>query len=115
MSRLFIELYLDEDVDVLLAALVRARGFSARTTVEAGRRGTGDEQQLEYAAAENLTLLTHKRADFEALARRWLSTGRTHAGILIAVRRPVHDIARRLLVILNDVTAEEMQNQIRYF
>ena len=27
MSRLFIELYLDEDVDVLVAGLIRARGF----------------------------------------------------------------------------------------
>ena len=28
MSRLFIELFLDEDVDVLVADLVRARGFN---------------------------------------------------------------------------------------
>ncbi len=27
MNQLFIELYLDEDVDVLIADLVRARGF----------------------------------------------------------------------------------------
>ena len=35
MSRLFIELYLDEDVDVLVADLVRARGFKVTTTQEA--------------------------------------------------------------------------------
>jgi hypothetical protein len=34
MSRLFIELYLDEDVDVLIADLVRARGFRVTTTRE---------------------------------------------------------------------------------
>ena len=38
MSRLFIELYLDEDVDVLVAGLTRARGFQTITTQEAGRK-----------------------------------------------------------------------------
>jgi hypothetical protein len=32
VSRLFIEFYLDEDVSVLVADLVRARGFIASTT-----------------------------------------------------------------------------------
>ncbi len=31
MTNLFIDLYLDEDVSVLVADLVRARGFSALT------------------------------------------------------------------------------------
>lgn len=113
--RLFIELYLDEDVDVLLATLARARGFSVQTTVEVGRRGTTDEGQLAYAAEQRLTLLTHNRDDFERLAREWLAAGSHHAGILIAVRRPVHEIARRLLVILNRVTAEEIDDQMLYF
>jgi len=115
VPRLFIELYLDEDVDVLLATLVKARGFSARTMAEVARLGAADDRQLEYAAEQNLALLTHNRADFEELARDWLASGPTHAGILIAVRRPVHDMARRLLALLNDVTADEMENQVRYF
>jgi hypothetical protein len=32
MSRIFIELYFDEDVDVLIAQFVRARGFVVVTT-----------------------------------------------------------------------------------
>lgn len=36
MSGLFIRLYLDEDVDVLVAEMVWAHGFDALTT---GRRG----------------------------------------------------------------------------
>ena len=37
MTTLFIELYLDEDVNVLVAALLRARGFTALTTREVGQ------------------------------------------------------------------------------
>ncbi len=36
MNRLFAELYLDEDVSVLIAELLRVRGFTAQTTQEAG-------------------------------------------------------------------------------
>jgi hypothetical protein len=114
VSDLFIRLYLDEDVDVLVARLVRARGFEAVTTAEAGNLGHTDVGQLEHAGAHGLAMLTHNRVDFENLAREWLAAGRSHAGIIIAVRRPAYEIARRLLTILNQVTADEMRDQIRY-
>lgn len=72
MNRLFIELYLDEDVDVLIAQLMRARGFVVVTTQEAGQLRNNDAEQLAYAISQHKTLLTHNRADFEALARRIL-------------------------------------------
>jgi hypothetical protein len=52
--------------------------------------------------------------DFEALARTYFAAGQPHDGIIVAVRRPPWEIARRLLRILSSVTAEEMQNQVRY-
>jgi hypothetical protein len=36
MNRLFIEVYLDEDVNVLVADLIRARGFSLTTVRDEG-------------------------------------------------------------------------------
>lgn len=114
MSGLFIALYLDEDVDVLLADLVRARGFAATTTQEAGQRVNDDPTQLAYAVSQQKTLLTHNRADFEALSQQYFDEAKPHFGILIAVRRPVYDLARRVLLILNAVTADEMANQVRY-
>jgi len=114
VSGLFIELYLDEDVSILLADLLRARGFIAVTTQEAGQAGQNDAAQLAYAANWRRVLLTHNRADFEALARQYFSLGQTHNGIIIAVRRPPYEILQRLLIILNRVTGDEMVNQLRY-
>ena len=114
MSSVFIELYLDEDVDVLLADLARARGFFVSTTVEAGRRGTSDVEQLAYATSRQITLLTHNRVDFENLAQECFDAGRMQFGIIIAARRPVYDLAKRVLAVLNAVTADEMQNTVRY-
>ena len=114
MNRLFVELYLDEDVDVLVADLVRARGFKATTTQEAGQIQSSDAEQLAYAVKQQASVLTHNRVHFEAQAREYFAAGRTHYGIIIAVRRPVYDLVQRLLIILNNVTADEMQNQISY-
>ncbi|MBI3302323.1 MAG: DUF5615 family PIN-like protein [Deltaproteobacteria bacterium] len=114
MSRLFIELYLDEDVDVLIADLVRARSFPALTTQEAGQTGKGDAEQLAYAGDQQKTILTHNRTDFESLAQQYFAARQAHYGIIIAARRSPYEIVRRLLTILNQVTADEMENQLRY-
>jgi uncharacterized protein with PIN domain len=114
MSQLFARLYLDEDVSVLLAALLRSRGFEAVTTREAGNGGASDDRQLAYAADRGLVLLTHNRADFERLASQYFRDGLRHAGIVIAVRRMPHDILRRLLALLNQTTADEMVNNVWY-
>ncbi|MFN2512504.1 MAG: DUF5615 family PIN-like protein [Pyrinomonadaceae bacterium] len=114
MSRLFIALYLDEDVSVLVAELLRVRGFNVETTQEAGRKNTSDEEQLAYAAGQYSALLTHNRDDFTRLAQRYFATGRKHYGIIIAVRRPAHEVAKRLLTILNQTTGDEMEDQVFY-
>lgn len=114
MNELFIELYLDEDVDVLVADLLAARGFVATTTTEAGNKGKPDDEQLAIATAAQQTILTHNRVDFEELAAEYFDQGKDHCGIIIAVRRPAQEIAQRLLIILNNVTADEMKNQVRY-
>ena len=114
MSRLFINLYLDEDVSVLIATLMRSRGLSATTTIEAGNGGHSDAVQLAFAAQRQLAILTHNRADFERLAAEYFEQNRPHAGIIIAVRRTPYEIARRLLTLINNVTADEMDNQVMY-
>src|SRR5215510_2648454 len=114
MSRLFVELYLDEDVDILVADLVRARSFQATTTQEARQTGKSDAEQFAYAVTQQKTTLTHNRIDFETLVQKYFTTGQMHYGVIIAVRRSPYEIARRLLTVLNQVTADEMRNQVRY-
>ena len=96
-----LRVYLDEDVDVLLARLLGARGFDCVTASELGHLGWTDEQQLEWSAAEERTLITHNRVDFENLARQWWSRSKAHAGIILAVRRAnSNELLRRVLPIL---------------
>ena len=50
-DRIFSHLYLDEDVSVLIAALLRPHGFDVLTTREAHNFGQSDSFQLLFAAA----------------------------------------------------------------
>jgi len=52
--------------------------------------------------------------DYEDLAEEYFTAGRTHYGIIIAVRRLPYELARRLVSLLNSVTADEMENQLVY-
>ena len=111
MSDIFIHVYLDEDVDVLISNLLRSRGFNA-TTTQAGQRGKSDAEQLEFATNLGAAILTHNRTDFESLAQAYFNTNKSHSGIIIVVRRPYTEIVRRFLLILDSTTADEMDNQI---
>jgi predicted nuclease of predicted toxin-antitoxin system len=114
MSSSFIRLYLDEDVNVLVADLLKARGFDTLTVRDASQLQASDEDQLAYAVNQKRALVTHNRSDFEELIQTYFDTERKHYGVILAVRRPPQEIAKRLLTILNQVTAEEMENQVRY-
>jgi predicted nuclease of predicted toxin-antitoxin system len=114
VSSLFIRLYLDEDVNVLVADLLKARGFDAITARDAEQLQVSDAEQLAYAISQARTLVTHNRTDFEALIQTYFEAEQMHDGVILAVRRPPQEISQRLLVILNQVTADEMRNQVRY-
>ncbi|MEM9216846.1 MAG: DUF5615 family PIN-like protein [Cyanobacteria bacterium P01_F01_bin.150] len=114
MNSLFICLYLDEDVNVLTADLLRARGFDVITTRDAKQLHATDAEQLAYAISQSRTLVTHNRIDFEELVQIYFDSGQTHYDVIFAVRRPPQEIAQRLLAILNQTTSDEMQNQVRY-
>lgn len=113
-DRLFARLYLDEDVHVRVARIVRSHGFMARTTRSEDMLGANDAKQLAFASDQGMVLVTHNRTDFEDLARRYFEEGRSHSGIICAVRRPPRECARRLISLLNDRTAAEFVNQLLY-
>lgn len=106
--------YLDEDVSVVAAVILRARGFEAVTARESGQLGRSDSEQLAFGARAGRVLLTHNRVDFERLHRDWLEAGRPHAGIIIARRRAPRDLVARVGRLLTRLAADELKNQLLY-
>lgn len=114
MTGLHVRLYLDEDVSVVVARILLSHGHQATTTLTAGRLGSSDSDQLEFATSRHQVIVTHNRIHFESLAQEYFAQGRDHAGIIIAVRRTPSELAKRLLAILDQRTSDEMCNQVVY-
>jgi predicted nuclease of predicted toxin-antitoxin system len=115
MSR--IRLYIDEDAaERAVVEGLRRGGVDAITVLEAGRAKDTDEEQLAFAANEARVVYTFNVDHFSRLHRDFLSSGREHAGIVVIPRQrySTGEKIRRLLSLVDDVTAEEMKNRLEY-
>lgn len=112
--KLFASVYTDEDVSNLVATLLRNRGLDVLTTIEAGMMGHSDVEQLSYASAHNRCLLTHNRVDFETLHLALISEARQHSGIIVIPQKNAYDIAKRVGVLLDSLTSDEVFKQLLY-
>jgi Domain of unknown function (DUF5615) len=93
---------------------LRTRGFDLFSSHDADMLGKSDDDQMLYAVSLHRAIVTHNRADFELQHRKFLEQGLSHYGVIIAKRRRDAEVVAKLLILLNDVTAEEMENQLRY-
>lgn len=115
IEHLSIRLYTDADVTSDLAPALRRRGYVAESAVEAGSIQVSDEAQLVYAAERGMAMLTYNARDFIPLAKNWYLAGREHGGIIISEQfsqRQFGELLRRVLRLLDSLTAEEMRNRI---
>ena len=108
---LFIRLYLDEDVHKRLAIALRLRQFDVVSVSELGRKGLSDAAQLSLASEAGRALFTYNAADFLKLHLDWHARGETHAAIILSDQLSLSETLRRLLRLLNYVTADEMRGQ----
>ena len=113
-DELFITIYLDEDVHVLVAVLLLQGDCQAVTARDADQLGKSDPEQLDYASRHRMAIVTHNRGDFETLHRQCLATGQTHAGILIGMDNRPYTLARRILAAQDMYNVDEMRNQLLY-
>ncbi len=115
LAELYIHLYFDEDVPLGIVRNLRTRGFDVLSAHEVQMRHQPDDEQMLYAVSHHRAIVTHNRADFELRHRQFLEAGLKHYGVVIAKRRREdREVVARLLKLLDSITAEEMENQLRY-
>lgn len=107
-----ISLYLDEDVRVLLAEVLRNRGYKAVHVLDRGRTGKSDEEQLAYAVKNKAAILTHNVRDYILLARSYAAQGKNHYGIIVSEQIPFNELLRRTLKFLSSNTQALIRNRI---
>jgi Domain of unknown function (DUF5615) len=112
-----IKIYIDEDaMDGDLVAALRSRGVVVVTALDAGLTEKPDEEQLVFATEHECVLYTFNVSDFYRLHTQWLSTGREHAGIILAPQQrfSVGEQLRRLLHLRAGATSATMRNQAKF-
>jgi predicted nuclease of predicted toxin-antitoxin system len=79
---------------------------------DVGKLGLHDDEQLEYAIKERATIFTHDD-DFLSLVSE---SGREHYGVIYV--HPLHlsigESIRRLKIIVETKSSDEMRNQIQF-
>ena len=113
-SPVFIRLYLDEDVHKRVAYALKLRHFDVISAHELGRWGLSDEEQLSYATNEGRALFTYNTSDYLPIHQDWIRGGREHYGLIVSNQLPIGETIRRMLNLLNRLTADEIRNQIRW-
>ena len=110
-----IRFYLDEDAaqrDLLVA--LRARGAEVTCAQEEGLMAATDREQLDWCAKHGRVLYTFNVGDFHALHTEFVTSGREHAGVVLAPqqRYSIGEQMRRLLRLKAGRTAEQMRSEI---
>ena len=114
ISSLYIHLYFDEDVSVRIVDNMRTRGFDVLSSRDADMSGRSDDEQMLYAVSLRRAIVTHNRVDFEAQHSKFVKNGLRHYGVLVAKRRKDAEVVTKILALLDTVSADEMENQLRY-
>ena len=96
-------LLVDEDVRVMIAEILRQRGYVATHVLEIGREGKSDADQLEYAVKEDRAILTHNIPDYLVLDELYRARQLEHAGIAVSDQLPLRELLRRTLRFLSCV------------
>jgi hypothetical protein len=115
-------LYLDHDVSLALAPLLRLVGHEARTAQELGLAQATDDEQLLTAAQQGRIFLTHNRKDYVLLndawsrwPRAWGVPAPAHAGILVLDHRPEPELATAVDAFLTTTPAVPLASALYWW
>lgn len=109
------KIYRDEDSQsTALIHALRSRGVAVLTTSEAGMGRRPDDDQLRFAANEERVFVTSNVADFARLHREWLSTGRSHSGIILVRQQKWSPGDLALIRLLTERGAGNMGSQVEF-
>lgn len=108
------KLHLNENLSPRLASEFRKYGFDVVATQETDLLSAPDDVQLAHAVSEHRAILTFNIGDFSVLHEQYMTEGKEHWGIILSNREPIGELLRRILRLLNSVSAEDLKNQIRW-
>lgn len=106
-----IRFHLDENVAHAIAKGLQHYGIDVTTTSEMHLLGHIDEDQLAHATAHGRVLFTQDR-DLLRIAQHFID----HAGIIYCDKnaRTISEMIKRLVIIAQNITADEMIGMVKF-
>jgi len=108
------KLHLNENLSPRLARELRKYDFDVVSSQETDMISAPDGIQLAHAVSEQRAILTFNIGDFAILHDQYMAEGKEHWGIVLSNREPIGELLRRILRLLNSVSAEDLKNQVRW-
>lgn len=106
--------YLDKDFDLRVMQPLRAQGYEIHSARDEKMLRASDPTQLAFAAQHKWTIVTFNRNDYLQLHTDYMNQGREHSGIVVSPKIEIGRLARLLINLLNQISADEMRNQFLY-
>ena len=108
------KLLLDEHIWGYLAKILREQGFDVIHATEVDLVATPDDKIMEYAVGEHRAVVTFNIKDFVLLAVKYFEDGKEHYGVVVSNQLSRGDLQKRVIRLLESVTAAELMNAVRY-
>jgi predicted nuclease of predicted toxin-antitoxin system len=108
------KLLLDEHIWAYLAKLLREQGFDVIHVNEVDLNATPDEKIMAYAADKHRAVVTFNVKDYIPLAIQYVEDGKEHYGVVVSKELSHGELKRQVMKLLENVTAEELMNAVRY-
>lgn len=105
-----IRYYFDEHIADAIVKGLRRRGIDVLTLAEAGKLGAADEEHFAFAHQQGRVIVTHDD-DFLRLT----AASSDHSGVVYGPQgRAIGEMVRKLTLIPQVLTAEDMRGRVEY-
>jgi hypothetical protein len=108
------KLLLDEHIWAYLAKALRERGHDVIHVAEVGLIATPDELIMKYAVGEHRAVVTFNIKHYIPLSIQYFEDGKEHYGVVVSKALSRGELQRRLIGLLESITAEELMNAVKY-
>jgi predicted nuclease of predicted toxin-antitoxin system len=109
-----LKIYLNENLSWKIAKVLREYGYDVISSYEVGMNAEDDEVQFNFAVSEKRAVLTNNFGDFVRLYQEYTFSGKDHYGIIFTTKCTFAAMIKRLRRLLENVTADNMKNQVRW-
>ena len=108
------KLYLNEHLSPRIAEQLRRYDFDVTSTLEQGMERADDDAPLALSAAQQRPLVTFNHKHFAVMHTKYVAEGKEHWGIILSTEESTSVLLRRLMRLLNTLSAEQLKNQVRW-